>query len=422
MLKEVKLSLFRKISFLVLAIFLLILCTDKTFASKSEKGKKESINIIIWHTLSSYNKEVFTKIADDYTKVAPDIKVKPVFYSSNKDITLNLIKGDNLPDIAIISTQYIRKLVNKKILLNISNLVSQKLYKDISESFWAPVKIDNKIYGIPYLYDPFTIYVNQNLLWNSGLRDYVEPTSWKQIIAYAERVKFLNNKKWGLFVPLNNIEEFCTFVESFSGVRVLKNNKIIVNSEGAVTSLQFLQSAVYNSKIMPSKTTLNEVQNTFLSGNLAIMIANSSSLVYLTSNLPYNLDLWKIPARGNIKPYLKTNSLVIVKNKNNHYEESYKFILYLLNKENSIRWFTHTGIPPLRDSIKSSLELLIFYENNPNYSIPMLELNRDRVFPEIKNYDEINAIIKNAVEKIMIKGEDPLKVLNDAQKKIDSFN
>ena len=92
-----------------------------------------------------------------------------------------------------------------------------------------------------------------------------------------------------------------------------------------------------------------------------------------------------------------------------------------MNKENSIKWFTHTGVPPLKKSIKDSLELLLFYENNPNYSIPMFEFDRGRVFPKIKHYYEINEIIKNAVEEIMINGESPGESLDKAQNRIESL-
>lgn len=419
MISKYRFFLITAISFFIAIFFI---TQTPLSASKGTESSKKGYDIVVWHTLSSYNKDIFRQIADSFSDKNPNIRIKQVFYGNDKDIVLNLVKKDTLPDIVIISTQYLNDLANKNMLINMGKYISKSLYTDIDEDFWAPVRVQETIYGMPYMYDPLVVYVNQNLLWNSGLRDYKEPTDWSGIVKYAKRVKYLNSKKWGIFVPIENIEDFCSFVETYSRESVIKNGRFIINSAGAVSAMSFLQNAVYKLKIMPSKTTLNEVQASFLSGNLAIMLANSSSFVYLTSNFPYNLDLWKVPATEKSKPYIKTNCLAIVKkNTGSHYREAYDFILYLINKENSIKWFTHTGIPPLRNSIKSSLELLIFYENNPNYSVPMLELNRDRIFPNIDHYDEINAIVKNAVEKIMIKGENPEDVLNSAQNKIDSL-
>lgn len=391
-------------------------------ASKSGEIEKKKISeLVLWHTLSSYNKEVLKSLIENYSKLNPTISVKTVFYSNDKDIVINLMKKDSLPDIVLISIQYIDELVKKNILVNLSKLIQKKEYQDIEKRFWKPVEISNGIYGFPFIYDVFMLFVNQNNLWDIGLRDYKEPTNWDTIEKISTKIHYLDSRKWGLFIPIENIEEFSTYIKSYTGTDIVKENGIIVNEEKTIEAIRSLQNLVYKKGIMPSKTTLNEAQSIFLSGKLAVMMSLSSNLVYITSNFPYNLDVWKIPTK-NSGTYIKGNCLSIInKGNSKNIKSAFSFIEFLENKENSIKWFTHTGIPPLKNSIKDSLELLLFYENNPNYTIPMFELDQGKLFPKIKHYYEINNIIKNAMEEIMINRDDPAKSLNKAQLQIESL-
>ena len=413
------------IMIIVLSAFLGIASNQKLIASKGEKTRTKNIKktkeLILWHSLSSYNKDVLKSLTEDYSKHNPSIYVKTVFYSNGKDIVINLIKKDSLPDIILISTQYINELVKRGMLYDLSRLISKKEYHDIDKKFWEPVEVSKRIYGFPFMYDIFMLFVNQNSLWDIGLRDYKEPTNWDEVEKISSKIHYLDSRKWGLFIPLENIEEFSTFVKSYTGADIVKGNSITVNGEKTIEAMRFLQDLVYKKKIMPPKTTLDEAQSIFLSGKLAIMMSLSSNLVYITSNFPYNLDAWKVPAKKN-GTYIKGNCLAIIKKDDvKNIRPAFNFIEFLENKENSIKWFTHTGAPPLKKSIKDSLELLLFYENNPNYSVPMLELDQGKLFPNIKHYYEINGIIKNAMEEIMINGEDPAKCLNSAQEKIESL-
>ena len=416
--------LFTLIFFFITVVFTNNIQTALASKKKSNNKNvgKKSTELVIWHTLSSYNKNILKSITEEYSSLHSSITVKTAFYSNDKDIVINLIKKDSLPDIVLISTQYLNTLVNKNILVDLSKLIPRREYKDIDSKYWKPVQINNRTYGFPFMYDVFMLFINQNILWNAGLRDYKEPTNWNDINKMAERIHYLDNRKWGLFIPLENIEEFTSFIKSYTGIDIIDGDALKVNSAKTIEAMHFLQSLVYDKKLMPPKTTLDEVHTIFLSGKLAMMMSLSSELVYITSNFPYNLDVWKIPSYNRKGPYIKGNCLAII-NKNNgkNIDKAFDLIEFLSNKENSIKWFTHTGSPPLKKSIKESLELLVFYENNPNYSIPMLELGQGRLFPKIKHYDEINVIIKNSMEEIMINGENPEKSLNRAQEKIDSL-
>ena len=113
--------------------------------------------------------------------------------------------------------------------------------------------------------------------------------------------------------------------------------------------------------------------------------------------------------------------LAIVRSNAKREREAFKFIEYIVDYEQAIKWHTHTGNPAIRSSVKKSLDLLIFYEENPNYMTSVIELESGRVFTPSFDYFSVSDVIKNALEEIMVNKEDPEAVLNRAQNTIDGY-
>jgi ABC-type glycerol-3-phosphate transport system substrate-binding protein len=99
--------------------------------------------------------------------------------------------------------------------------------------------------------------------------------------------------------------------------------------------------------------------------------------------------------------------------------EVFRFIEYLVNYENSIKWHTHTGSPPIHRSARESIDLLIFYEENPNYMTSIISLERGMVFSPRYDYYSIDAVMRGALDRIMINGEDPHPILEKVQQELD---
>ena len=173
---------------------------------------------------------------------------------------------------------------------------------------------------------------------------------------------------------------------------------------------------MFENGFIPPKVTREEAEQMFLSGRLGMMMAPSSMLVYTQSTLPYNLTVWRLPGSG--EPVTAGLSLCVTSQQGGG--PAYGFIEHLLSYENSIKWHTNTGDPSVRTSAKGSLDLLIFYEENPNYTTPVIEVERGRPLSSIDGYFEIDTIVARALQKAMIGEEDPEAVLQEAQSLIEA--
>jgi len=392
------------------------------FASKKEKGGQDLDEIKFWHSIGLYNKDVLNSLITAFNENNRQTPVTGVFQGNEEDLYLKLFSQEKLPDIVQVPVHLLPSLQESGYIVEITPFIPDKIYEDIPEKIWKSVSIENKIYGIPFSYNVDILFVNQHILRISGVRQDEIPISWEKIAAIAGKIKKNSRGKWGLYIPVETAVQFISFTQSYTGKPVIENGNISVNTDEAIEAMRFLQQLVYKDEIMPAKATIDEGEGLFLSGNLGIMMASSAMLVHTESKLPYDLNVWNLPDRKETAPTIEGTCLAILESDPKREKDVFKFAEYLVEYDNTIKWHTHTGSPSIRTSVKKSLDLLIFYEDNPNHMTSAIELEKGEVFNPDSGFLSVDDIIKKALEKIMINGEDPEDILNAAQTEIDKLN
>ncbi len=405
--------------FTVLVIFFLFV--SPALSSKSNKSDQQK-EIRFWHSIGTYNKDILNSSMSNYNEINRPASVIGEFQGNEEALYSKLFSKENLPDIIQIPVQFLPSLHAKDYLVELTSLIPNRLKEDIDDKFWKSVSIQDGIYGVPFIYNVHVLFVNQHILRISGVKQEKVPKSWEDILSASEKIKAYSRIKWALYIPMNTIEDFIAFVQSYTGIPVVQDGKITVHTAQTVSAMKFLQDLVYEYELIPSKISMDEGETLFLSGNLGIISAKSSMLVYSESNLPYDMDVWHLPSFKDVPPLVTGSCLALLKSNPRREREAYKFIDYLTDYETAINWHTHTGNPAIRTSVKQSLDLLIFYEDNPNHMASAIELDRGEIFNLGSDYLNINTVVKKALEEIMIKGEDPDNILIRAQEEIDRLN
>ncbi|MGQ9615939.1 MAG: extracellular solute-binding protein [Spirochaetota bacterium] len=385
---------------------------------KKNEGKEE---LKFWHSIGTHNKEVLGELINSFNEVQKQTIVKGVFEGNDEDLYLKLLSRENLPDIVLIPVHLLPGLLRENLVVDLSSYIPQKTREEISIRYWESVTFEDRIYGIPFSFSSQIIYVNQNLLRIAGVRYTGEPSSWEKIFPILTKIQANTEGKWAIFIPMETTTQFISFIESYTGKLIYKDGALIVKDKKTIEAMSYLQQLVYSHSLMPPKATMSEGEQLFLSGKLGMMVAPSSMLVYTQSNLPYSLEVWHMPAAEGIKPLITGLSLALIKSNTKREKEAFVFLEYLLKPENILKWHTHTGDPAIRVDVKNSIDLMVFYEENPNYTTPVIDLERGRVFNPRVDYITLNKIIKMALERIMINQEEPANVLTDIQNQIDNL-
>jgi len=402
-------------------LFFLLVFLPCILSAGGKKASSDEEAIIFWHSIGTYNKTTLANLIEAYNSERGVTAVKGVFQGRENDLYLKLFSQEELPDIVELPVQYLPPLENKGLIKGLDAFLDQKTLDDIGPKFWDSVKIADEIYGVPFYYAVNILYVNQHILRVVGERGAVEPGTWDDLRAISEKIKQNSRGMVPLFIPLESASQFITFVESYTGEPIIREGRVVVNTEGTVSAMRFLQKAVYEQDLMPSRLTTDEGIQMFLSGNLGLMLGSSSMLVYTESNLPYDLNVWHLPAWEKAGPTVFGKCLAVLNSTPKKEKDAYRFIEWLVDYERAIKWHTHTGNPAIRSSVKESLDLLIFYEENPNHMASVIEIESGSVFRPPYDYYTVSGIIEHALEAIMVNGEDPGKALAGAQEEIDGL-
>jgi multiple sugar transport system substrate-binding protein len=417
----VSLRLFFSKSIVVFSLIFCCLCIPNLSYSRGNREGAGKEELVFWHSIGTYNKNILNRMIDDYNTEHAKPFIKSVFQGGEQDLYLSLFSQENLPDIVQIPVQLLGTIVEKNLLVDLDQHISQKLRNDIPSKFWESVMKEDRVYGMPFSYSVNILFVNQHILRISGWRGSDEPKSWEEMLAVINRIKQNAEGRYAFFIPMESLAHFISFVESYAGSSIFEGDRIVVDGDGAISAMRFLQNAVYEKGLMPSKITIEEGTQMFLSGNLGLMLGSSSTLVYTKSNLPYDLNVWHLPSWEKVGPRVFGSCLAIVRSNTRREREAFRFIEYLVDYDRAIKWHTNTGDPAIRSSVKESLDLLIFYEENPNYMASVIELESGVIFAPSFDYFKVNDIIKSALAEIMVNRQDPESVLKGAQAKIDEL-
>jgi ABC-type glycerol-3-phosphate transport system substrate-binding protein len=401
-----------------ICLLLILLTAGPILAGGNRKGS-DSDTIQFWHSVGTQNKNVLVSLIDGYHESDQQTTVQPVFQGSDRDLYLKLLSQENPPELILLPLEYLHTLREEGIIADISPFIPNRLKGEIDQGYWDSLRIDESIYGVPFSFDTTILYVNQNILSISGSRRDREPATWNDILPIIRRIRDYTDEKWSIFVPMDTIQHFAAFVESYSGRPLLGELELNVNSPEAIDAITTLQNFVYRQEFMPPKLTSDEADQLFLSGNLGILMESSARLVYTQSNLPYNLTVWSMPLADELSPLSFGSCLAVSTNGIKRGREIFSVIEYLTNFESAVQWHTHTGSPAILNSAKSSLDLLIFYEENPNYMTPIIDIERGRIFAPRFDIYGVDTIMRKALDNIMVSGEDPFRILDGAQRELD---
>ena len=156
-----------RIYWLVSISMVLFISTPSAYSKKRDTPHKKN-ELRFWHFIGTYNKNILISSINTFNETNRLTLVKGIFQGNEEDIYLKLLSRENLPDIVQIPVHFLPTLKEKDYLADITSLITNKLKGDISEKFWNSVSIQERIYGIPFLYSVNILFINQHMLRISG--------------------------------------------------------------------------------------------------------------------------------------------------------------------------------------------------------------------------------------------------------------
>jgi ABC-type glycerol-3-phosphate transport system substrate-binding protein len=222
------------------------------------------------------------------------------------------------------------------------------VYKSIGEDAFVPgsvVKVDGKVYDLPYVINHFSIlWYRDDLLKAKGIKP---PTNMDELKKAAEAltVKGADGQisQFGIAYPASNVRQtslqLAQFMWSNGGTFFDKNMKVTFDNPGTVAALTTMRDlAAFAPPALGSYST-NEVADAYALGKAAMAISSGALGLRVIQNAPdlfANTKAMRFPA-GSAGSFFfaGTNSMALASEKigGKHIAESKKFLTYFLGSK-----------------------------------------------------------------------------------------
>lgn len=417
-LKNIKLK-----TFLILATCHLLLATTFSPAFGTE--------IVLWHSMPDFYCGAFEDLIDEFNKLNPTMKVKPIFCGGYEDTQAKLLAAAmsrTLPDVSHIIMEYVPLLAHQGMLRDLKPFFSRQakdIYEDVPDEIWALVGGPEHLWGMPYDITAVVFYYNKDLFRQSGLDPDKPPTTWEELVETAQKLTIDKNgdgkpDQWGLKWPTSSFI-FQALIWQNGGEILSEDGRCTFNSPACLEALEFLVDLAHKYKVMNPLMSFNEARQSFLMGRIAMGPEISGGISFAEENLPWELGISILPKNKISATPLTGGCLSILTKDPKKIKVCQKLFKWLASTWSNTKWHINTGFIPLRKSVSTSLETQLFHMEHPNFKVlfdPELGLRPGYRF---RNISRMRTVVEETLSAALLKKGDLQKLLDRATKQINEI-
>lgn len=271
-----------------IASLLLAACTTTpaTTAPAGGETTTEQVTIEIWDFQQS-DKSILDAqelAIAQFEAANPDIKVNVTVFplAEYRDKLLIAVQGGQPPDISTLDQIWMAQWAASGAIIPLDEYIAGSGVQraDFFPGAWDSSVWDGQTWGIPLNNDVWQqLYYNKDMFAAAGLDPEQPPTTWDELLEYAERLTDSANNQYGIAI-MGTGEWIVVILDSFvysNGGAVLNadGTEATINSPEAVEALTYMQQL--NQFAPPGTTSRNESEaiGMFTSGQVAMVFAGS---------------------------------------------------------------------------------------------------------------------------------------------------
>lgn len=305
-----------------------------------QKPKNDN-ELVFWTLQLSGYSDYFNKIISEFEKENPEIKIKwiDVPYSEGEKRTLASIMSNNPPDLVNLNPDFSIMLAQIGALKTFDKSELEQFNPQIINL----LKNNDKYFGIPFYATSSITYINNNILKNTGIKNY--PKTFDEMYKNAELIK----EKTGKHVTQPTISENDTIIKILNKYGISKTEDL--KSEKAIKVLDEYKY-LYNKNLIPKETITQghrDALEKYMSDQIAYLVTGSNFLNIIKENAPEvfkNTDVsYQLTAKNSGYDCSLMNFIIPIKSKKT--DIALKFALFLTNDKNQLEFAKLTGVLPV---------------------------------------------------------------------------
>lgn len=377
--------------------------------------------IVFWSNHPGSSRDLEVEMINEFEKQNPDLHVELVDGGANYEELAQkfnaALAGSDLPDVIVASD-----VTWFNFALNDATTPLDDLWKSEninSDSYVATLRDDykygDKHYGVPYSRSTNLMYWNTDDLKAAGLPTDRGPQTWQEFADWADKLKAKTGHA-ALVIPDGSSYldwYFQGMVWAFGGA-YSDEWKPTFSDPKTIEAAKFLQDQVKKGNIeIGTDPTV-----TFGNGNASALLESTGSLGGLTKSATIPFITTYLPGPG---PSAATggaglavpNGISDARKKN-----AVKFIDFMTNTENTIKFSQATGYMPVRKDALDNADERKFLDDNPNAETAIKQLNENT---KPQDYARVfvpggGKRIGGALDKITVGNQDVEQVFADLDK------
>ncbi len=392
---------------LVLSLLLLISC-----------GKKKTAELTIWVNYNDEEYAVFSELVSRYSMESKvRINVERIPFMGTEQKILSALATRTTPDIARVDVAFVATLAKRGALHSLDNLPGiDTLASMLVPAAFQSVVIDGRIYGIPDQVTCLALFYNKELFRKSGLDPKKPPQTWDEFLLYARKLTKKDEGIYG-FAMHNTLWWTLPFLYTF-GADFINGDTCALNTPEAISAFKFKFSLYEPEHVEPGawKPGAVDPDMGFQSGKYA-MVLNGPWKIKTLRDMKIDFGVALIPAgKAGSGTAIGGTDMVIFKN-SNLLEQSFKFLKWLVSKENQATWANRLGQIPVNIESFGLVDTI----THPYLPIFMKQLQTAHPRPTIMNYSEIENEVNPEMELALTGKKTVEQMVNDACAKINAI-
>ena len=398
-----------------------------TTASNDSNGGSESAEsgdantITFWSNHPGSSKDMEEELIAAFEEENPDLKVKLVTAGSNYEEVAQrfnaALAGGDLPDVVIASdVTWFNFALNDATtpldeLWEMNNIDADSYVDTLREDY----TYNDKHYGVPYSRSTNLMYWNTDDLEAAGLPTDRGPESWEEFDEWATAIKDKLDKPAVVVPDGSNYLDwyFQGMIWAFGGSYSDEWEPNFTSPE-SIEAGKFLQEQVQEGHI----EIATDPTVAFGSGKAAGLLQSTGSLGGLNETATIPFITTYLPGPGPSAATGGAGLAVPAGISDERKANAVKFIDFLTNTENTIKFSQATGYMPVRKDALEDPEEKKFLEENPNAETAIKQLNENT---KPQDYARVfvpggGQRIGGVLDRITVGGQDVEQAFEDLQK------
>ncbi len=404
-------------------------------------GKGE-VDITFWHAMGGTNGQALQQLVDRFNQQHRN-KIKVTLnYKGAYDSALAAYKNassQQRPDLLQMYDIGTRYMIDSKSVIPMQSFIDTDHYNvsDIQPNIAGYYTVDKKLYSMPFNTSMPLLYINKEAFEKAGLDPNKPPTTLDEIMADAKKIKATPGETvqygfggtlYGWFVEQWNAIANQTLCNADNG-RSGRADKVNLATDTNVTLLHWWQQMVAQGLAEKLDSNTQNGDNAFGSGTVAMGLESTGSLGQFTQGAAAAKDPFTV-ATGNFPkinssdtggPIIGGASLWSIDSGNTAKERaSWELVKFLAGKESQVTWHTKTGYFPISKAALTDPADQQWVAKKPQFNTAIKQLQNTKLDYatqgcSVGSMPDIRKDAENALQAVVLQGQDPRKALTDAQ-------